>query len=311
LTAATTIDDARGLTSTFPPLAVAPNKRGRESTPVTDNTVSTVSSRPKVSIIIPVYNQEKQITDLLTRIRGILKPIFTDYELIVVNDGSKDNTLDALRKEQEELKLKLKLRVISYNENRGKGYAVKQGVIQSTGDIVLFIDGDLEISPEAISEYITELEYSDLVIASKAHQFSDVVSPRSRKVLSKMFNLLVRVALGIRLKDTQSGMKAGKGSVLRAIFRTMLVNRYAFDVEMLVIASLFHLTIKEMPVKVIISKRFKLQEIVRMAMDVAAISYRLNINHLYYKMVLDMYISSLKVQPYLQTEDIALINKGG
>ena len=214
-----------------------------------------------------MYNQEKQITDLLTRIRKILKPIFTDYELVVVNDGSIDNTLAALRKEQEELKSKV--RVISYGENRGKGYAVKQGVIQSSGDIVLFIDGDLEISPEAINNYVTELKYYDLVIASKAHHFSDVVSPTSRKVLSKMFNLLVRVALGIRLKDTQSGMKAGKGSVLRAIFRTMLVNRYAFDVEMLVIASLFHLTIKEMPVKVIINKRFKLREIVRMAMDVA------------------------------------------
>ena len=122
---------------------------------------------------------------------------------------------------------------------------------------------------------------------------------------------MVRVAVGIRFKDTQSGMKAGKGSVLRAIFRTMLVNRYAFDVELLVIASLFHLTIKEMPVKVTISKRFKLREILRMAMDVATISYRLKINHWYYKTAIDMYISTLKMQPYMQPENIALINKGG
>lgn len=300
MTNATTIDDARGFTSIFPPLGVAQYNGGRDNTTLTNNDVRTEKSRTKVSIIIPVYNQEKQITDLLTKIRKILKPIFADYELVVVNDGSIDNTLAALRKEQEELKSKV--RVISYDENRGKGYAVKQGVIQSSGDIVLFIDGDLEISPEAINNYVTELKYYDLVIASKAHHFSDVVSPTSRKVLSKMFNLLVRVALGIRLKDTQSGMKAGKGSVLRAIFRTMLVNRYAFDVEMLVIASLFHLTIKEMPVKVTINKRFKLREIVRMAMDVAAITYRLKINHCYYKMALDMYMSSLKMQPYVQTD---------
>jgi glycosyltransferase involved in cell wall biosynthesis len=238
LTNATTIDDARGFTSIFPPLGVARYNGGRDNTTLANNNVSTEKSRTKVSIIIPVYNQEKQIIDLLTKIRKILKPIFTDYELVVVNDGSIDNTLAALRKEQEELKSKV--RVISYDENRGKGYAVKQGVIQSSGDIVLFIDGDLEISPEAINNYVTELKSYDLVIASKAHHFSNVVSPTSRKVLSKMFNLLVRVALGIRLKDTQSGMKAGKGSVLRAIFRAMLVNRYAFDVEMLVIASLFH-----------------------------------------------------------------------
>lgn len=309
MTTVTARVDAKDLTSTFPALAVAQHKRDRESTTFSNNAISAENSKPRISIIIPVYNQEKQIRDLLTRIRETLKPIFMNYELFVVNDGSKDNTLDVLREEQE--KLELNLHVISYDENRGKGYAVKQGVIQSRGDIVLFIDGDLEISPEAINEYITELECYDLAIASKAHQFSEVLSPKSRKVLSKMFNLMVRVAVGIRFKDTQSGMKAGKGSVLRAIFRTMLVNRYAFDVELLVIASLFHLTIKEMPVKVTISKRFKLREILRMAMDVATISYRLKINHWYYKTAIDMYISTLKMQPYMQPENIALINKGG
>jgi glycosyltransferase involved in cell wall biosynthesis len=309
LTTATARVNARDLTSTFPALAVAQNKRERESTTLTNKTIGTENSGPKVSIIIPVYNQEKQIVDLLTKIREILKPIFMDCELFVVNDGSNDNTMDVLREEQE--KLGLNLHIISYDENRGKGYAVKQGVIESRGDIVLFIDGDLEISPEAINEYITELEHYDLVIASKAHQFSDVISPRSRRVLSKMFNLLVRIAVGIKLKDTQSGMKAGKGSILRAIFRTMLVDRYAFDVELLVIASLFHLTIREMPVKVTISKRFKLREIVRMAKDVAAISYRLKINHWYYKTAVNMYISTLKMQPYMRPENIALINKRG
>ena len=88
-----------------------------------------------------------------------------------------------LRKEQEELKSYL--RVISYGENRGKGYAVKQGVIQSSGDIVLFIDGDLLYFPDAINNYVTEMKYYDLVIASKSHRFSDVVSPTSRKVSYK------------------------------------------------------------------------------------------------------------------------------
>jgi dolichol-phosphate mannosyltransferase len=302
-------NNSEDFSSIFPSLAAAQYKQGIESSPFDNITVSTKNSGPKVSFVIPVYNQEKQIRDLLIGIREIIKPIFLNYELIVVNDGSKDNTLDVLKKEQE--KLGLNLHIISYDENKGKGYAVKQGVIESRGDIVLFIDGDLEISPKAINEYITELEYYDLVIASKAHQFSYVISPRSRRVLSKMFNLLVRIAVGIKLKDTQSGMKAGKGSILRAIFKTMLVNRYAFDVELLVIASLFHLTIREMPIKVTISKRFKLREIVRMAEDVAAISYRLKINHWYYKTAVDMYISTLKMQSYMQPENIALINKGG
>jgi glycosyltransferase involved in cell wall biosynthesis len=275
-------------------------EQGRESSLFNNITIRPENSGPKVSIVIPVYNQEKQIRDLLIGIRKIIKPIFMNYELFVVNDGSKDNTLNVLKKEQE--KSGLNLQIISYDENKGKGYAVKQGIIESRGDIVLFIDGDLEISPEAINEYITELEHYDLVIASKTHQLSNVISPRSRRVLGKMFNLLVKIAVGIKLNDTQTGMKAGKGSILRAIFRTMLVDRYAFDVELLVIASLFHLTIREMPVKVTISKRFKLREIVRMAEDVAAISYRLKINHWYYKTAVDMYISTLKMQPYTEPE---------
>jgi hypothetical protein len=89
-------------------------------------------------------------------------------------------------------------------------------------------------------------------------------------------------------------MKAGNGPLLRAIFRTMLVNRYAFDAEMLVIASLFNLTVKEMPVMVTIKKRFKFKEILRMAIGVAAIGYRLKINHWYYKRVVEMYISTFE-----------------
>jgi hypothetical protein len=92
-------------------------------------------------------------------------------------------------------------------------------------------------------------------------------------------------------------MKAGNGPLLRSIFRTMLVNRYAFDAEMLVIASLFNLTVKEMPVNVTINKRFKFKEILRMAIDVAAIGYRLKINHAYYKRDIEMYTSTLKMQP--------------
>jgi hypothetical protein len=90
-------------------------------------------------------------------------------------------------------------------------------------------------------------------------------------------------------------MKAGNGPLLRAIFRTMLANRYAFDAKMLVISSLFNLTVKEMPVKVTIKKRFKFKEILRMAIDVAAIGYILKINHWYHKRAVEMYISTLKI----------------
>ena len=106
-------------------------------------------------------------------------------------------------------------------------------------------------------------------------------------------------------------MKAGNKPKLRAIFRTMLVNRYAFNAETLVIASHFNLTVKEMPVKVTINKRFKFKEILRMAIGVAAIGYRLKINYWYYKRAVEMYISTLKMQPDIPTEYFPLINRGG
>jgi glycosyltransferase involved in cell wall biosynthesis len=259
----------------------------------------------QISVIIPVYNQEKEIIKLLSKIRDTLNPIFTSYELVVVDDGSTDNTLGYLR--EEENKPNSKLRTISYTPNRGKGYAVREGVLQSTGLLVLFIDGDLEISPVAMKAYIGEIRNCDLVIASKVHPLSHIQAPRSRRFLSKAFNLLARASVGIRYKDTQSGMKVGKGDLLRAIFKTMLVKRYAFDVELLAVADLFELIIKEMPTEVNIRKRFKAKEITRMALDLAAVTYRLKITGWYSKQFINVYSSLVKKQANEHLEEIVTI----
>jgi dolichol-phosphate mannosyltransferase len=245
-----------------------------------------------MSVIIPVYNQEKEISKLLSKISENLYPIFSNFELIVIDDGSTDNTLGSLKIEEE--KLKSKLRVISYSPNRGKGYAVRKGVLESSGALVSFIDGDLEISPTTIIDYVNEIRTHDLVIASKVHPLSTARAPVSRRFLSRAFNLLARAAVGIRYKDTQSGMKVGRGDILRAIFRTMLVERYAFDVELLAVADLFGLNIKEMPTEVNIRKRFKVKEIARMARDLMAITYRLKMNRWYYKQIIQLYACTLR-----------------
>jgi len=236
--------------------------------------------RPKytISIIIPVYNEESNISSFLTHIKNILSRTLLDYELIVINDGSTDNTELVLLEEQ---KLEERVKVLSYKQNRGKGHAVKTGVLNSKGDVVCFLDGDLDISPSEIRNYIKELEGCDLVIASKAHPLSVVTAPFVRKLLSKMFNMLVRLAVGINIKDTQSGLKVGNGNALRRIFNVMLVKRYAFDVEMLAIASRLDLKIKESPIKITLNRSFKLREIVNMFIDVLGISYRLRIIRFY------------------------------
>lgn len=232
----------------------------------------------QVSIVIPVYNQAKTISASLARIKKVLEPTELSYELVVVNDGSRDETLEVLKKEQA---MDPRVRLLSYNVNMGKGYAVKTGITETRGEFVMFTDGDLDISPNIISEYIRQLEDCDLVIASKTHPLSKYNAPASRKFLSRAFNFVVRVLTGIKIKDTQSGLKAGNGPALRAIFKLMLVKRYAFDVELLTIAYLLKMQIKEMPVEINVERGFKVKDIARMFVDVLGISYRYRIRKWY------------------------------
>jgi dolichol-phosphate mannosyltransferase len=227
-----------------------------------------------ISLIVPVFNQERKVSYALEKIKQAIELAFANYELIVVNDGSTDNTLAILRGIAQ---IHEHIRIISYTPNRGKGYAVKQGVLDSHGDAVMFLDGDLDISPDSVKDYVERLRTSDLVIASKRHPKSSVTIPRSRAFLSRVFNLIIRVATGIHQKDTQAGFKVGNGEIMRAIFRNVRVNRYAFDVELFTIASIMHLKVQEMPVIMKIDRKFNTQEIMKMFVDVIRISYKYRI----------------------------------
>ena len=143
----------------------------------------------------------------------------------------------------------------------------------------LFIDGDLDISPASIGHYFSELENSDLVVASKRHKLSNVKATNTRKFLSHAFSVFVRLTTGVSVKDTQSGLKAGDSIALKKIFSTMTVSRYAFDVELLVLAKLAGLEIKEMPVDLKLMNKFKAKDIIRMSCDVLRIAYRYRLQH--------------------------------
>ncbi len=227
-------------------------------------------SKSRISPIIPVFNQARKVSYSLEKIKQAVELSFANYELIVVNDGSTDNTLTILK---DIAMTDEHVCVISYTPNRGKGYAVKQGVLNSQGDAVILLDGDLDISPDLIIDYVEMLSTSDLVIASKKHPQSNVRIPRSRAFLSRAFNLLIKLTIGITQTDTQAGFKVGKGDIMRKIFRNVSVNRYAFDVEVLAIASILHLKVQEMPVIMKIDRRFKTKEIVNMFLDVTRIWY--------------------------------------
>jgi dolichyl-phosphate beta-glucosyltransferase len=240
------------------------------------NPTTDIRSKAQISVIVPIYNGADTASFTLANIKQVLNATFQSYEIIVVDDGSYDNTLEHLQREE---KLDQRVKVLSYTPNMGKGYAVKKGITKSYGKIVLFIDADSEISPNLITKFIKALKDHDIVIGNRWHPSSKEFNvPFSRRrLLSKCFNLVVRIATGMNIKDTQAGLKAGNGDILRTIFKTVTVRRYAFDVELLGIANLLNLSIKEIPIPIHCKpeySRLKISNIMQMVKDVAVVSYR-------------------------------------
>lgn len=202
------------------------------------------------------------------------------YEVIIVNDGSEDDTRSVLEKISEGDE---RMKLISYSKNMGKGYAIKQGVLHSTGKYILFMDGDGDVDPNVLTNYLKRLSKADIVIGSKNHPRSIIHAPLSRKILSRCFQTFVRVILDLKIRDTQVGLKVGRGDLFRKIFEKVIVKRYAFDAEMLVIANLLESKVVELPVKIALDKSFKNKEIIKMALDVLGIAFRLRVIKWYQK----------------------------
>ena len=231
---------------------------------------------PEISIIIPCYNLENIVKTTVKNILENLEKFSDSFEILIVNDGSTDNTLEVIQdiKNNHEC-----IHVITYSQNKGKGYAVKTGILQSIGSYIVFIDGDLDITSDAIQNYIEELNNFDLVIGSKSLQSSEIEIRQSRKILSDIFSSIVKFLTGLKIQDTQVGFKVGNGDDLRKIFKIMNIDGFAFDVELLVIATKLNLRIKEMPVKLKIMKSFRFNSAVEMFYDVLKITYNYKILH--------------------------------
>jgi glycosyltransferase involved in cell wall biosynthesis len=241
----------------------------------------------ELSFVIPAYNEEIFIEDTLGTLDYVIKERATQYEIVVVDDGSQDGTyLRALQYAKKNGHVK----VIRYAKNAGKGFAIKTGVMESSGDIVIFIDGDMEIDLNTISNYVERLETADVVIATKWHPDSMVTMPLSRKIMSKAFNVLVRILVGFNLTDTQVGLKVLKRSAVEKIFPALAVKRYAFDVELLAVARMYGLKIVEMPVKLNLTSKFKPKEAWRMFTDLLGIAYRLRVIR-WYQQRIDVEVS--------------------
>jgi glycosyltransferase involved in cell wall biosynthesis len=231
-----------------------------------------------LSFVVPAYNEEDFIEGTLCTLERVVEKNNLPYEILVVDDGSADKTL--LRANSYAAKNK-HVKVLTYPKNMGKGYAIKTGFFEASGDIVFFVDGDMEIQLSTIWEYVVALQHGDIVIASKKHSSSHVEVPLSRKVLSACFNGLVRLFTGIPLRDTQSGLKAMRKDAFNDLFPRLAVKRYAFDVELLTVANLYGLKVVEMPVCLKLDAKFKAKEMWHMFLDLLGIAYRLRVIHWY------------------------------
>ncbi len=200
-----------------------------------------------LSLIIPAYKEEKNISKSIVAVENILKKMGVKYELIIVVDGFVDNTFKNASK-----KISKKVKVLGYKKNKGKGYAIRYGIIKSKGDVVGFIDAGLDIDPAAIPlllEYL-KINSADIVLGSKLHPDSIINYPLPRKLLSWCYRKCSQVLFGFDIKDTQVGLKLYRGDVARDIFSKLVINGFAFDIEVLALAhALGYRKIIEAPIK--------------------------------------------------------------
>jgi len=192
--------------------------------------------------------------------------------VIVVNDGSVDGTRRGLEGLRDGC-----VKVVNHVVNLGKGAAVKTGVEHAEGEYVVILDADRDIDAGSIKRYIDVLRVYDVIVGSKRHPASTYQAPILRKVLSLGFNALVKLLLGIRVGDTQTGFKAFKAKHLKMIMKVIVVKRYSWDAEVLAVANLLKLRVAEAPVQIRQERLFKVRDVLRMFLELLGIVYRLRV----------------------------------
>jgi len=232
-----------------------------------------------ISIIIAAYNEEQRIGKSLLTIKDYLDAQDFAYEIIVVDDGSTDNTKQVTIGYKPEI---TNLKIISYPINKGKGYALRQGVLASKGESVLVLDADLSTPIEELSHMlplISSCEY-DVVIGSRALKPETIIKkqPWWRQGMGKIFNRVVRLLVLEGFKDTQCGFKLFSGEAARNLFKEARINRFAYDVEILALAKKRNYGVSEVPVRWINSPDSKVNPIfdsLQMFFDLVKIRMRI------------------------------------
>jgi dolichyl-phosphate beta-glucosyltransferase len=234
-----------------------------------------------ISIIIAAYNEERRIGESLLKIRDYLTKRALDYEIIVVNDGSTDHTKQILKHYYSEI---TNFKIISYPINKGKGYALRQGVSASIGEIVLLTDADLSTPIEELAHMLHLISCSEyeVIIGSRALKTSMIIKKQSwwRQGMGKVFNRFVKLIVLNDFHDTQCGFKIFSGKTARSLFKDARVDRFAYDVEILAMAVRKGFKILEAPVKWMNSSASKVNPVcdsLQMLYDLVKIRWKLGL----------------------------------
>jgi len=204
------------------------------------------ASTPAISIVIPAYNEARRIPRTLDRIFAFLDSGRIDAEVVVVDDGSSDDTRSVVEPYQER-----GLRIVTNERNSGKGFSVRQGVLRSRGEWVLVTDADLSAPIEELDRLMEAAsEGVDIVIGSRALERSKIAvrQSRFREIGGIVYNLAVRFALGLAFRDTQCGFKLFRRERVLNVFENQTIDGFGFDPEVLFLATRTGLSIREIPV---------------------------------------------------------------
>jgi glycosyltransferase involved in cell wall biosynthesis len=227
----------------------------------------------ELSVVMPCHNEAGGLRHTLQALVAELEPAGS-YEIIVVSDGSTDDSVAIAEQFADE-----HVRVLQYPRRGGKGYALQVGLIEARGRYVAFVDADGDIGPEAIGPFLTimKLYEPDIVLGSKRHPVSRVSYPPLRRLMSWSYHKLTRLLFRVNVRDTQTGLKLVRRDVLAAVLPRLYEKRFAFDLELLVVArSLGYSRVFEAPVRVDykFSSQVRPSSVVHVALDTAAIFYR-------------------------------------
>jgi glycosyltransferase involved in cell wall biosynthesis len=235
---------------------------------------------------MPAYNEEVHIHSSIQETLKTVDRFGCEYEVIVVDDGSKDRTYEEIMKAASSND---KVKVVQYDDNVGKGFALLQGFKYASGDLIVFLDADMDLHPGQIQMLFDYMRIydADAVIGSKRHPQSEVNYPWRRKIISNIYYVVIRTLFDLPIRDSQTGLKIFKYEPLKKAVSRILIKKYAFDLEILV--NLHHLGYRIVSAPVVLNfnrrtwGRIGLRDIYNTAIDTLAIFYRLRILKYYDK----------------------------